>query len=260
MTAHTAGPAPHLGDGELLRLLDRADEDGQLAQWETHIAGCERCAREVALLRDDAGNVRDWLGRAAFEDDLPAVRPSVRRNGAAVRRPVASDSWPPARSRPALAPWLRVAALLALLAAPLAAVPAVREWVAQALGATAGTPAATPESANPSAQTATGTPIHFAPAGPQLDIRIDAAQSRGELVVRRGSGGEARFEAAGAIAAGAVVSATGVTIRNVAGDRGSYLLEVPAHVNRVTVQVGSRRVVLDAASIERGTSVPLREN
>jgi hypothetical protein len=77
MTTFAAGSAPHLNPAELAQLLDGEHAPAERARWDAHIAGCARCSRRIDGLRADAGVVREWLERAAFEEALPHGVPAL---------------------------------------------------------------------------------------------------------------------------------------------------------------------------------------
>lgn len=246
MNAHTAGRSPHLGEGELLRLLDGDAGHLRLTRWEAHVSGCDRCARDLDDLRADTATVRDWLARASFEADLAGRENPGRTHAAPPRRPASP-----------VPGWLRIAAVLALLAAPLAAVPSVRVWLVERFSPGAETsPAAAPSS--PEAQAFRSSPILFAPASGEFAVRLDAAQAAGILRIGRADGSDARLEITGDLPAGPVVSATSLAIRNATGSTASYTLDLPARVGRVVVRIGDRTIAtLDARAIDSGTNVSL---
>jgi hypothetical protein len=263
MSIQTTESAPHLTDEELLRLIDAEGDAAWRADRDGHIAACSRCARELELLGADALVVREWVDRAAFEASLPArtghapartahaADPAQGRGRA--RRFVSPDrasSW-------RLSPGLRAAAVLALLAAPVAALPGVRAWLADAV--TGSDPVTDVRTTSAPAASPTAAVIRFVPEAGAFVVDLAAAQAAGVLQVGRAAGAEAVLESTAEPAAGPIVSASSLRILNASGDEGSYMLQVPAGVTRVTVRVaGSVITVIDAATLNAGTAVPLR--
>jgi hypothetical protein len=279
MSIGTTSRDAHLADDELLRFIDR-EQDEQQAAWQDHVSDCEQCAREVELLRGDASVVHEWLTRAAFEegeaeledaafadhafddhhagvapDRDEALAASVHDNRVAdieehrhrQRR----------RGTHAIAPWLRAAAVLALLATPLAALPSLRQWIVESvteLGGSESAPQAVPAVLSGAPEMAA---IRFVPAPGTFRVDFDAAQSEGVLRVERAEGAEAVLRVGGGVEP--VVSAASLRLRNGAGTTADYVLQVPASVERVVVQVADGAVVtMDAVRLRAGADVEVR--
>jgi hypothetical protein len=251
----------HLADAELMQLVDGEGSSDERTRWSAHTEHCPLCAGQAEALRGDGAIVRAWLERAAFEDDVEAsdtlhaatVHPagddiSRRRSAHADgRRRDAAGRWP--------APWLRAAAVVLLVAGPVAAIPPLRDFVLQTIF-DRGDDRPAMEAAAPAAHAA--TTIRFVPDAGAFDVRVDAVQQAGTLTVRYGHTGDAILHTPGDPGAGPVVSARALRLRNDAPARGSYVLELPATITRVTVQVGAGSPrTLDAASLRAGTAVPL---
>ena len=68
----------HDGASELLGVyaLDACDE-GEAAEVQAHVATCERCTREVAVL----ANVAGWLGASEATSPSPELRSRVLGEG-----------------------------------------------------------------------------------------------------------------------------------------------------------------------------------
>jgi len=236
--------APHLDDAELVRLLDREHSPDERAHWEAHVAACAQCTAEVDRLRDDADVVRGWLERAAFEQPLPHVHASVQVT----------------RVRPVPAPWLRAAAMIALIALPVtavAAIPPLRDWLIAAIEDLRGTTdvdVVTP--ARQAAEPVAVDVIHFAVAPGSFTVQLDAAQPAGTLRIAYGQDATGALDDPGVEA---VFSETLLRVRNtVASDR-SYTLRVPLSVTSVTVRIGTRTIaVLDAAALRTGRELAVR--
>jgi hypothetical protein len=253
MSLHVARQDAHLADDELLRFID-GEADPQQQGWAEHVGSCVRCAQEVELLRGSAGVVREWLDRAAFEDSLPP-RQHPGAAGSTPRRHAPA----PRRTGQGIAPWLRAAAVLALLAAPVAAVPALRQWlvatVIELRGAADTTPTALPQQ-DPAVPGSSA--IRFVPVTGTFAVELDAAQATGVLVIRHGAGNEAVLQQTGTGKVEPVISATSLRVRNGSGSTASYHLQLPVTVDRVVIRVAAgRTVTLDAAALAAGITVDL---
>ncbi|CAN5720611.1 hypothetical protein BH23GEM9_BH23GEM9_12600 [soil metagenome] len=267
MNTRTVNPAgqstAHLADDELLRFLDD-DEDPQRTAWQGHVASCAHCAAEVESLRRDAQIVREFLELAAFEEATPGAD-QVTRHGtsdaAVIELADVTRRASGRRGRPkawhSMAPWMRVAAVIALLATPVAAIPSLRQWVVTSVVGPAADAPVTTMSA-PSPQRATTGVIRFVPSPGAFVVEVDVAQSAGELHVVRAAGGEAELHVGDADDAVPVVSAAVLRIRNGAGHTSSYTLHVPATVSSVTIRMSGRSTVLERLQIEAGATVSLR--
>jgi hypothetical protein len=262
-TSPTHSDSPHLDDQELLRLVD---QDGT-PEWRTrrmdHLRECPRCARELESLSADADLLRLRLDQADFED-------------AAVERPAPVGSTPPrhsplARLRPRSQPvtrasqrqWLRAAAVILLVAAPVAAFPGIRAWITDAAAGPGQQPLAVPTTAGPDGETTDPAVLRFVPLPGSFAIHVDLPQEEGVLEVRQGSNQREavvrlpRHQAPDA--PGPVVSEGALRIRNLAPDRGSYLVEVPAGVTEVVVTVAGVTVAeLSSRQLRSGVALPLR--
>jgi anti-sigma factor RsiW len=255
MSTYTTDPGPHLTDDELLRLIDGEGEGEWRAERDQHVAGCDRCAREVALLADDGMVVRGWLERAAFED--VAFEEALPLTGRSQVRPIASAPGAARRNvTRTVSPWLRAAAVLALLAAPVAAFPGVRAWLSDSFSGSE--PAAEVRTLAAPEPAVTAAVIRFVPQQGAFAIDVDAAQAGGALHISRGAGADAVLESTAELADGPVVAAGALRLRNGAADRGSYMLQLPVGVTRVTVRIAGRVVsVIDDAALAAGTTVTL---
>jgi hypothetical protein len=274
MSLHTAGPDAHLADDELLRFIDGEDDPLQ-PEWAEHVTSCARCSHDVQLLRGHAGVVREWLDRAAFEDALPprlhvGEADSARRDSTAARRASTAprpdstaaprrDSTAPRRARQSVAPWLRAAAVLVLLASPLAAIPALRQWlvgtVTELRDTTGMVPAAMPQerSAAPGSSA-----IRFVPVAGTFAVDLDVAQATGVLVIRHGTGHEAVLQQTGTDEVEPVISAASLRVRNESGSTASFHLQLPVTVSRVVVRVAGAYIrTVDAAALAAGVSIDL---
>lgn len=232
MTAYTL---PHLTDGDLVRHLDAEGDPPERARRETHLEACADCGSRVELLGRQSDAVHGWLLRAdASRSPARAASPSR-----AVRP-----------SRTAATPWLRAAAIVLLVAAPLAAFPPVRDWVATRVGL--GSDPVTP-TATPAAQVA--PVIRFVPAAGTFTVRIDGPPSAGALAIARAAGPEAELRGAGGDGAAApVVSEDGLRI-SASGAATRYELRVPSATTDVVIRLDGGTVRVAGAAIDRGQVV-----
>jgi hypothetical protein len=270
MSTHPPDDRAHLDDDELLRLLD-GEEDAARRDWEAHVAVCAICAESLDSLRRDAGAVHHWLERAGFEHAragdgvhglLRAGDTTVHEDAdvielrAAARRPAAPLPSQPRSRTSSMAPWLRAAAVLALLATPVAAIPAFREWIVETVS---GRPGELTTEAFTTRDAATDAGIiRFTPAPGAFAVEFAAQQQDGELRITRADGPEAVLQASDEADALPVVSAAALRIRNSADHTGGYTLALPAEVSSVTVRIAGRAVVIERGQIDAGTSVTLR--
>jgi anti-sigma factor RsiW len=233
---------PHLDDAALVRLLDGEHSPDERARWDAHLVACARCTGEVDRLRADEAIVRVWLERAAFEVALP-------RGSTRITVP-----------RAAATPWLRVAAVIALLALPvtaIAAIPTLRAWVVAAIaewrddddtGVTA------TQAANADAVDHVGR-AYFVPAAGRFTVELAAAQTAGTLRIAHGTGESVVFDQDGT---DAVFSESMLRIRNTPEAARSYVLQVPLTVTSVRVRIAARTIaVLDANALRAGAELPL---
>ena len=252
----------HLTDAELVRLMD---DRATPRAWQRHVTSCTTCAEELAALRTDQQLVRRYLEAADFEErDRPvAVDPAAwggpadeaddgptygdgggRRAGVAgpaLTR--ASARWSPGSQ------WLKAAAILVLVAAPLAAFPGVRSWVVEQV--TGSGPA---EGAPPTATAEEPTVLRFTPDPGDFVVRFPAGAA-GAIILERSPDAEAELR----IADGdpeTVVSASSLEIHGDADGR--YRLRLPAPVTAAWVVVGDRAVSVTDDQIDRRTVVELR--
>ncbi|HEX8696096.1 MAG TPA: hypothetical protein VF746_27010 [Longimicrobium sp.] len=246
----TAAPltGAHPDDGVLLRLLD-GEEDAPGAG--EHVAACAACRERLDALRRRGARLAAVLARADFPvpDSAPAV-PSPDARVIPLRRPERSA---------AMRPWLRAAAVVALLLGiGVLATPArarVAAWVSErwgeVFGRQAGAPAPAPPSAPAPAPAAApaAASVRFVPAGSTFTVEVEHAQGAGGLTLVRVAGENATAEVAAGEAELLVLPA-GLRIRNAAGSAAEYRVGVPAGVRRVTVRVaGGRTTTVEASRI-----------
>jgi anti-sigma factor RsiW len=124
--------AGHLTEGQLQGAADGSLDAEQMRSAYAHLAGCERCAADVARLRTVMIRARDAIPGAPSLDDLwPGIRSRieeskvVRLGGAAA---------PTQRARPRR-PWLAIASTAVAAALLIAAVVEMQGWRGSATAA-----------------------------------------------------------------------------------------------------------------------------
>jgi hypothetical protein len=253
MNTQAAFRGPHLDDGELVRYMDTEGTHEEARRWDDHLAACPHCRREAETLRAQSGVVGRWLAMADFDAGATPVAGPVR--------PMAHDgrarAWAAVATR---GPWLKAAAITLLLAAPLAAFPPVRGWIVEQVALLrADGPAPTAALHAPAGPGASA--IRFVPDPGTFTLVMDAAQLEGSLRVGRAPGAEAVLEVRGdGLLPEPTVSARSVRIANTEATTVSYSLSLPAGVESVRVEIGGRRVLLDAGELDRSATIPLRRS
>jgi hypothetical protein len=232
----TAGARPaHPGDGALLALID--GEPG-VEETRGHVAECGACAERLALLRRRVERLTQVLGETA-----PAVASAARLRPRPRPR---ARTWPTA---------IAAAAVFAVAGAGLAMVlhgRAMRSARVARVGTAAPRPAATASEGAPGT-----TAVSFVTADTVLDLRIDAAQSAGMLVIRATDAPRVSARIIGARGTEALlVLPSAVRVRNAPASTASYELLVPASVRRLRLEIAGRARRVDAAA-ELPLSLPL---
>jgi hypothetical protein len=253
----------HLSDDSFVRLLDGQLEAGERAWAESHAAQCEACAARLRQLRRRSARLSGIL---LASDPVAPPAPTEVPDELTLRRMRRAGE---ARSAPAPRPWLRVAAMVALLlaagvvASPLRAV--VAEWLrSQWERITAPDPrVAAPPAEAPAAALAepagSGARVQFTPKGATFSLEVAVPQAGGSVEVRRAADTSATVEqTGGGEQADLLVLPSGVRIRNAAGATADYRVTVPASVRTVRVRVGNgRETTLTAEEVEDGARVGL---
>lgn len=262
----TIHEARHLTDAELLRVLDGEPPEPELRDTSAHLETCPECASALAALRVDSRLVTRWLERAAFEAAVPGdgtargidriegadgSRAPRRRRPGPTGRPAAASTR--SGSRPGRmaglvgSPWLKAAAILVLVAAPVAAFPGVRAWVVEQVAG----PSAPPEAG---AEAVTGEPmvLRFTPEPGDFVVRFER-DAAGTITLDRSTDARAELRALDGDPE-TVVAASSLEIRNAGGD---YTLRLPAAITGVWVMVGERGVAVSGDQIDRRTVVDL---
>jgi len=247
----------HLELDELQRILDNECDISEHTYAVTHLRTCSQCAAELRTLEQQAALVRGWLQQAAFEDGVAdeVASPALLRDAERGRIvPMAS------RRKPALLDqsWLRVAAVLVLLATPVAASSDVRGWIAQRLGLAPVEPVneviADPDPASARA----GGVIRFVPAAGSFELFIASRQQAGTLEIVAGEQSDAVLQIDGAVGAGPIVSEHELRIHNESTSTASYRLRVPANVTRVVVRIaGEKAQQVEGVELREGVRLLL---
>ena len=251
----------HLTDAELVRVLDAGPTP---PEWQRHVTSCPACAEELDGLRADQRLVRRYLEVADFEErDSPvAVDPAVWSGGAVETgdgpSPGSEADRPAGTAGPALtraaarwspgSQWLKAAAILVLVAAPLAAFPGVRSWVVERV--TGSGPA---EGPTPSVSAEEPTVLRFTPEAGDFVVRFPA-DATGAITLERSPDAEAELRIAGGDPE-TVVSASSLEIQGDA--EGRYRLRLPAAVTAAWVVVGDRAVSVTDDQIDRRAVIEL---
>ena len=245
----------HLGDSEILRLIDGEGEARELEGWAGHVAECGPCSARLESQRDDARRVRVALSEVRLPAGFPSADEAVWR----VRR-ARHEEGPGARGGGPQRRWLRAAAVVLLLLLPFALVSPIRaavfEWLRQGWSSISGG-TAEPEAPAAPASAATvgsGFKVWFTPAGETVDVVLQSRQATGTLTVGTTEGPEGSLEILEGAAESALVTDAGVTVRNAASSRASYRITVPGGVASVRVRVGDEAVL----SLPRAELTPER--
>jgi hypothetical protein len=253
----------HLSDDSFVRLLDGELDAGERARLEAHAAGCEACAARLRQLRRRSARLSGIL--LASDPEIPPAPAEVPDELTLRRMRRAREG----RGTAAPRPWLRAAAVVALLlaagvvASPLRAV--VAEWLRtqwERIAAPDARDAPPPAevSAGPSSKpTAAGARVQFTPQGTTFSLEVAGPQAGGSVEVRRAAGASATAEqTGGGEQADLLVLPSGVRIRNAPGATADYTVTVPASVRTVRVRVGEgRETTLTAEEVAEGARVEL---
>ena len=244
----------HLGDSELLHLVDRDASSWEMDVWAKHVLGCETCAARLAERRRTAALVTDAVGRVQLPTGFPSAAESMR----AARARASARPALPRNARPRLA--LRAAAAVVVLMIPLMLVSPLRAavvgWLRQGWGELAGLvgggePPVPP--APPVEAPAPSYAVSFAPAGSELVVTVAARQRAGVLTLSSTATAEASLEVVGGGEVSPLVTDAGLHIENAAGSTASYRIALPASVRSVRLRVaGEPERELSAAAIARG--------
>lgn len=240
----------HLSDGEIVRYIDERASDQTPREWREHVERCARCDRSARALEEESRLVSDWLDRADFEGEGSAGEGVLPLEARGATEPYRAASGSGSRSL-TMGPWLRAAAVLVLLAAPVAALPGVRTWVTERV--TGGAEAASTD-ATAAASAEEGTVLRFAPAPGEFEVRFTAG-SEGSIRVDRSDEEEAVLISIGG-APETVVSSSALEIRN--PEPGRYHLRLPVQTTGAWIRVEGRAVTVSDRQIDQGTVVEIQ--
>ena len=282
MTLILGSRPQHLGDGDLVRYMDRQLDRTGNRRVELHLTTCAECAARAQAMQARSRQVSDWLG----ELDQPAPDDEKRALAmAAVQRArfrARSHAW---SGRPALA----AAATVALLLTVAFGTPPGRAWVNNTVSRLDGIfpgeaekeqPAVltrqaedTQESAaaaveGPSAAAApTVAPararrpvlppgmseaVPFNPPGNYVLIRFESRQRMGSASIWvRDIANASGQVVAGRQSETLVPTADGLQVRNSQGSRSDYTVEVPTRYRYIRVRIGDEPETVIAVSRAR---------
>ena len=282
MTATTSdlrsGASAHLTDGELMFLagaLDDADPrtDGgrrgdatplSLARslWSgahaeararmahtAHLDGCAECRERLGVLERRGRRLAARIAELDFPADF--------------RRPTLSA----ARPRPSGAGWIRAAAVLLVVIAPLLLVPPARAWAlgwvrARWAQVTTGriAPATTQAPRAAVSADTTRSRIRFVPTTDEIAIEFAAQQARGALLLSATSETSVVFEVVdGTGDEVPLVHEGGLRVLNTPISGASYRVALPPATQRVRLLVGTRApVLIERTQLERERRLTLR--
>lgn len=241
----------HLSEPDLLRHIDREGDQAEQTRRDTHLRGCPACAERLVAIRRQSGAVSAWLARTDPADTRPDAVAPVRTELPRPRRALAAGS----RATTAATPWLRAAAIILLLAAPLAALPPVRQWITERVRAT-GVESA-PATVAGELETADPPVIRFSPAPGTFTIRVEGAAAAGTLALARSEGPDAVLRSAGAAAPPVVADdVLRLTAAPPPADP-RYELRVPPSVEAVRLVLERGTVLVPAAALDAGTTLAL---
>jgi anti-sigma factor RsiW len=248
----------HLADEHFVRLLDGQLEAGERPWVEGHAERCEACGARLRQLRRRSARLSGIL---LASDPATPPAPTRAPDELALRRARRTGGVPAPR------PWLRAAAMAALLlAAGLAASPlraVVAGWLRaqwERVAAPDARPAApAAEAPVAGAEAGSGARVQFTPRGAVFTVDVAAPRAAGAVEVRRAAGAAATAEQTGGGAqAELLVLPAGVRIQGAPGATADYRVTVPASVRTVRVRVGGgRETTLTAEEVEAGARVEL---
>jgi predicted anti-sigma-YlaC factor YlaD len=215
----------HLQDATLVRQLDGALEDDEIAIVPLHLASCGACAERLATL----GRRFERLGELLAATDVPVPTTALR----APRRFV------PQRAGAA-------AAVVLAFATGVVAVRPARAWIVERSVelwtlVTGGAEAAPAVDEGPAAPTATAAAVSFTPSGQQFLIRVTGYQLAGTVTVETAAVSEVTAEVrGGGETEDIVVLPDGLRIVNAGQSTADYHVLVPATLREITVEVAGR--------------------
>lgn len=249
---------PHLGESEILKLIDGDGAAGELSALAIHTEGCAACAERVDTLRSEGERVRVALSAVQLPPGFPTAEQLMWRaqtgRGAARMRPAAGR-----RAHG----WMRAAAVVLILLLPVALVRPIRaavvEWAQRGWAVITGVGDRTPVEAprgTPADVPGRSFRIYFTPTGDVVELTITSRQRQGELLVQPAAGAEGSLEIVGGGSESPLVTPSGVVVRNGAESNAGYVLRVPEGVTTVRVRIGEEpAVVLRRAELGEGRHI-----
>jgi predicted anti-sigma-YlaC factor YlaD len=225
----------HVGDGDLLRFIDRECDEGDQQRIMRHLYACAACRKAHEALVATSLEVVDALGHP---EESPPNR--VRE---AVLAPRRKDAFRRRRDRM----WQRLAAVAAGLLVILVAAPGVRAWIADAFRPMPEQPVAATSNAGNSAVAQARrvvASVAFEPAADVLRVVIRAPQAAGVLTIAANATTQASariYDHAGD--ASVLVTPTGFTFNNTVASTADYAVSVPASVRVVRVAIGGMKAI-----------------
>lgn len=250
----------HLPDGELVRLLDGELEAGERTRAEEHIVECPECRARLHTLKRRSTRLTALLSESDWEaPPMPRVEAKLRE--------IEHTREPRAAARESRTPWLRAAAIIAvLLGAGLFATPlpaTIASWVAEQWVELTSPRLTAPTSVGEtvSVQEAGQTRVQFAPEGAELTLEFATRQAGGAVTLRSADVElvSAAVVSSGGAGADLLVLPAGLRIQNTAGSTAEYTVVVPRRVRGVRVRIGDGDpIMLTAAELADGVQLDLR--
>lgn len=223
----------HLDESALLRLIDGDGAAEELAALRTHLRSCDACTSRMDLLERRSVRVAAVLDELQLPADFRHPAPGS---------PFSTSTRAGARSRlGSRTGWMRAAAVVVLLLAPLLAIrplrAAVNEWLSARWTEVAELVRGGSAPAPPADDA--GATLWFAPAGPELRVEFAARQTGGALIIRISPTDEGSLQVVnGTGGETPMISDRGIRILNTRHSVASYELGVPSGVRSVIVRVG----------------------
>ena len=219
--------ARHLGDGDLVRLLDGAVTGPTRHLAEAHVASCERCGERFARLRNRSGRLSRLLGEQTEVEWLPAPRVARLTGSARAGSLGGRRSW---------APYAVAAGLLLAMAV---AGPA-RGWILDGVRTLLGNRSPEPSvSATSALDKTSGMAVTFAPEGGEVLFWLADSPARGVLELQATGDGRVTAALTGdQTTEEIIVVPNGVQVRNTTASVADYRLTVRAGT-RVRLRVGT---------------------
>lgn len=237
MSSENVGREMHPGDDGLVRLLDGELSPEERARVQSHLEECESCSGRLEQLRLWTTN----LGRRLDGSDF--ARPAWGERAESSVLGGTRTGWSMLRYNRLV----QAAAAVLLLTAALVSVRPVRAWIversAQIWQLMGGSESTEPESV-PSEQRppdGSGGVVSFRPTGSELMVQVETLQDAGTVTVRVDSVELVSAEIVGETTSEGFLVLPGVLrVLNHSESQASYLVTVPARLERVRVQLAGR--------------------